>query len=119
MKRLGPFGILFATVIILAALQVDYAAFGKPPSETVLRLSSFSMAFALILWVMADAQMRRQTPCYDFGLLVTVYFPISLVWYVFWSRGWRGFLMLGALLGLMLLPWLAAVVTWALRTGLA
>ena len=31
MKRLGPSGILFATVIILAALQFDYAARARPP----------------------------------------------------------------------------------------
>jgi hypothetical protein len=119
MKRLGPFGILFATVTILAALQFDYAAVGTTPSENVSQLSSFALALACILWIMADAQMRRQTPCYDFGFLVAVFFPISLVWYVFWSRGWSGFLLLGALLGLMLLPWLAALVAWALRSGLA
>ena len=118
MKRLGPFGILFASVLILAALQFDYAAVGSAPSETVSRMSSLAIALACILWIMADAQIRRQTPCYEFGFLVAVFFPISLVWYVFWSRGWRGFLLLGALIGLMLLPSLASVVAWALRSWL-
>jgi hypothetical protein len=119
MKRIGPFGVLFASVLVLSALQFDYAAFDKVPSEDVLRMSSVALALACILWVMADAQMRRQTPCYDFGFLVAVFFPISLLWYVFWSRGWRGFLLLGALIGLMLLPSVAAVVAWALRSWLA
>jgi hypothetical protein len=119
MKRLGPFGILFATFLILAALQFDYAAVGRAPSENVSRMSSLAVALACIVWIMADAQLRRQTPCYDFGFLVAVYFPISLVWYVFWSRGWRGFLVLGAVLGLMLLPALAEVVARAIRSGLA
>jgi hypothetical protein len=119
MKRLGPFGILFASVLILAALQLDYAAAGKAPSDNVAHMSSWTLALALILWIMADAQMRRQTPCYDFGFLVAVFFPVSLVWYVFWSRGWRGFLLLGALLGLILLPSLATVAAWVLRSGFA
>jgi hypothetical protein len=92
---------------------------GKAPSDNVVRVSSVALAFAYILWIMADAAMRRKTPCYDFGFLVAVFFPISLFWYVFWSRGWRGFLLLGALIALMLLPWLAAVVAWALRIWLA
>ena len=118
MKRLGPFGILFASVIILAALQFDYAAAGTTPSQGVAQMSSFALALAFILWVTADAQLRRQTPCFDFGFFVAIFFPISVFWYVFWSRGLRGFLLLGALLGLMLLPWLAAVVGWFLRSGL-
>ena len=69
--------------------------------------------------MMADAHLRRQTPCYDFGFLVGVFFPISLVWYVFWSRGVRGILLLGALIGLMLLPWLAGIAAWVLRSGVA
>ena len=119
MKRLGPLGILFATVIVLAALQLDYAAFGTTPSDGVSRLSSLALALAFVLWIAADAQVRRQTPCYDFGFLIAIFFPISLVWYVFWSRGWRGILLLGALFALMLLPWLTAVIAWVLRAGAA
>ena len=59
------------------------------------------------------------TPCFDFGFLVAVFFPISLVWYAFWSRGVRGVLLLGAMLGLMLIPWLSAIVVLLLRYGLA
>ena len=119
MKRLGPSGILVVTVLILTALRFDYAAVGTLPSENVSRMSSFALALACILWIMADAQTRRQTPCYDFGFLVAVFFPISLFWYVFWSRGWRGFVTLGAVLGLLLLPALAEVVAGVMRTGLA
>src|SRR6478752_4576505 len=119
MKRLGPLGILVASVLILAALRFDYAALGRLPSENVSQMSSFALALACILWIMADAQTRRQTPCYDFGFLVAVFFPISLFWYVFWSRGWRGFLMLGTVLGLLLLPALAEIVASVIWSGLA
>jgi hypothetical protein len=117
LTRLGPFGILFAAVIILAALRFDYAAFGTTPSDNVSQLSSSAVVLACVLWIMADAHLRRQTPCYDFGFLVAVYFPISLVWYVFWSRGMRGIVLLSGLIALMLIPWMAGIAGWLLRSA--
>jgi hypothetical protein len=46
-----------------------------------------------------------------------VLFPVSLVWYAVWSRGWRGLVMVAALAGLLLLPTVAAIVTWVLLHG--
>jgi hypothetical protein len=112
MKQLSSWGLLLTTVAALSALQFGYAAGGTDPPESVARLTSIAFVFAVALWIVADARIRRQTPCYDFGFLVAIYFPISLFWYVFWSRGLRGILVLAALLGLMLLPWLSAVVAW-------
>jgi hypothetical protein len=115
MKRVKSLGILLTTAAVISALQFGYAAVGTAPPEHVARLASFAFALAFVLWMVVDAQVRRQTPCFDFGLLVAVFFPISLVWYVFWSRGARGFLLLAALLSMMLLPWLSAAAAWLLR----
>jgi hypothetical protein len=104
--------ILVAAVIAVTALLIIHATVGPPPSETVQFLTSFGLVLAFILWVTADARSRRRTPCYDFGFLVVVFFPASLVWYVLWSRGWRGLLTLAALVGLMLLPYVSATVAW-------
>jgi hypothetical protein len=41
-------------------------------------------------------------------------FPLSLAWYCLWSRGWRGLLVLLALLALWLLPYAAAIAFWFL-----
>jgi hypothetical protein len=117
MKRLG-LGIMLATSVAFSALLVAYVAGGKLPSDDAERLTSISLTWALVVWVIADARIGRRTPCYDFGFLVAVFFPVSLVWYVLWSRGWRGFLTLGALFGLVILPWVSASVAWVLRYGI-
>jgi hypothetical protein len=118
MSRLGPLGILVATVAACSAFLVAYVAIGTAPSQTAEQLTSFGLSLAFILWVVADARKGRRTPCYDFGFLVAALFPVSLVWYVVWSRGRRGWLVLGGLFGLMLLPWASAFVAWVVRNGL-
>ena len=119
MRRIGPSGMLVATVAALSAFQVPYAAAGVPPSAAAAMLTSNGLSLAFILWVAEDARARRCVPCFDFGFLVAVFFPASLVWYVLWSRSRRGVRTLIALAGLMLLPWLSAVVTWLFRRTLA
>jgi hypothetical protein len=118
MKHLRPLGILFATVAVFSAFQFASVILGKTDSEAVTRLTSFGLSLAFVLWVMADAQSRRRTPCFEFGFLVAVYFPVSLAWYVVWSRGWRAVFILAGFYVLMFVPWLSAVVAWILRNGL-
>jgi hypothetical protein len=118
MKRISTFGMVFTTVALLSALEFVYSAAGANPPDAVARLAPVAFALACVFWIVADAQKRRQTPCYDFGFLVAVFFPISLVWYVFWSRGTRGILLLAAFVVLMVLPSVFAVAAWLLRNGL-
>jgi hypothetical protein len=119
MWPLRPLGVLIVLGAALSVAQVVYVTAGVPMSAAASGLTSYSLALFAILWVVADARGRRRVPCYDFGMLVAVYFPLSLVWYVFWSRGRRGALLLAALVGLMSLPWLSAVVAWLLLYGRA
>src|SRR6516165_2501880 len=98
MRPFVPLGMLVVAGAWFSALQVAYVAIGTTPSEAAAGLTSAGVALAFVIWVVADARARQQTPCYDFGFLVAVFFPASLCWYVVWSRGWRGMLMLAALL---------------------
>jgi hypothetical protein len=41
-------------------------------------------------------------------LFLVVTFPVSIAWYCFWSRGWRGIKLLLGLGGLLFLPIFAA-----------
>jgi hypothetical protein len=77
--------------------------------ETVL---GFGWALLVVLWMDADARRLRRLPCYDFGLLAGLYFPLSVVWYCLWSRGWRGLLLLLLLLALWWSPYIVAVAFW-------
>ncbi len=119
MKRLGPMGILLATIALFSVFQFASVAVGTTSTKSVADLTSRGLGLTFVVWIMADAQRRRRTPCYEFGFLVAVYFPLSLVWYLLWSRGWRGMLLLASFFGLMLLPWFSAIVAWILRYGLS
>jgi hypothetical protein len=119
MKRFPPLGILFAMVALFSIFQFASVSLGTSDPEIAARLTSFGLTLAFVIWIMADARVRRRTPCYEFGFLVAVYFPLSLAWYVVWSRGWRALFMLTGLVALMFLPWLLAVMAWILRYGLA
>jgi hypothetical protein len=118
MKRFGPLVMLLVAIALSSAVPAAYVGNGKPLSDAAQISTSLVFSVGFIIWVVADARTRRQTPCYDFGFLVTVFFPVSLLWYVVWSRGWRGTLMLAALVGLWILPPLCAAVAWELRHGL-
>src|SRR5262245_43611103 len=117
MNRIVPLSLLVVTVAASSALLSAYVAVGRVPTDAPQSLISTGVALALVFWIMADARMRRRTPCYDFGFLVAVFFPASLFWYVLWSRGRRGLLTLVALVGLWFVPWLSAMVAWVLRYG--
>lgn len=81
----------------------------SPGTELVLR---YGWALMLLLWMDADARRLRRLPCFDFGLLAMFSFPLSLVWYCYWSRRWRGFLVLLMLLALWLVPYAIAMMFW-------
>ena len=87
------------------------------PSREMEAVLGFGWALMLLLWMDADARRRRRLPCFDFGLLATMFFPLSLVWYCFWSRGWRGFLFLLMLGALWLLPYAVALLFWIAVAG--
>ena len=97
-----------ATTVALCALV---SGGGEAPAagELVLR---YGWGLMLLLWMDADARKRRRLPCYDFGLLAGLLFPLSLVWYCFWSRGWRGALVLLLLAALWMIPYVLATALW-------
>jgi hypothetical protein len=119
MKRFAPLGILIAVVALFSIFQFACVTLGTSDLEIAAQLTSTGLSLAFVIWMMADARIRRRTPCFEFGFLVAVYFPLSLAWYVFWSRGWRALFTLAGFFVLMFLPWLTAAMAWILRYGLA
>src|SRR5580692_7870187 len=51
----------------------------------------FALVILLASWVNSDAQMRRQSLCYDFDFFVYVAWPFALLYYLFLTRGLRAF----------------------------
>jgi hypothetical protein len=62
----------------------------RPLPMIAVKLASYSSLFLVVAGIEADARRRHRTPCFDFGWLVAMFWPVSLVWYCFRSRGWRG-----------------------------
>jgi hypothetical protein len=58
-----------------------YLAAGLSASPAFQDLAVVGWAVMLVLWVDDDARRRRRIPCFDFGLLVGVLFPLSVAWY--------------------------------------
>jgi hypothetical protein len=88
---------------------------GQEPPESVLKLSSTAQILFVIYWVVMDARCRRRVPCHDFGFLVGVFLPVSLAWYLVWTRGLRGLLLLAGFALLLILPQLGAMLALVLK----
>jgi hypothetical protein len=75
MKRLPPLGLLFAIVALFSIFQFASVTLGTLDPEITALLTSIGLTLAFVIWIMADARIRRRTPCFEFGFLVWVYFP--------------------------------------------
>jgi hypothetical protein len=103
---------LVAFAVGLTICFSAYLAAGHSVSPEIEGLASFGWGFMLILWAEADARRRRRVPCFDFGFLIFVYSPLSVLWYCLWSRGWRGLLVAAALVLLWIVPYAVAGIVW-------
>jgi len=111
----GPLVILTAAESVILS---SYVVLGASPSPLQMVILPYAIAFFMMLWVLEDAHRRQGFPCYDFGFFVALGFPFSVVWYLLWTRGLRGLLVIGIFLGLYLTPWLCAIGVWAVTTGM-
>ena len=119
MRWITPFGQLVIVVAMLAAFQTTYVVAGVTPSANAEMVLAYTFPLYTAFWVVADAEQRRRVPCYDFGLLVATFFPVSLLWYLFWSRGWKGLKLLAVLFALAIAPSVCATVVELVLNGVA
>jgi hypothetical protein len=115
MRAISTFGPLLVLSAMLAIPVSMYAAAHQEPPENLVRLTGIAQAVLILYWVLVDARLHHRVPCHDFGFLVAVYMPVSLVWYVLWSRGLRGLLVLGGLIFLLSAPQLCATLVRLLK----
>jgi hypothetical protein len=113
-RPLAPL-VLFS-VALTTLLCISLIA-GFAPSATFELVASVSWSLLVAFWVMSDARRRRCVPCYDFGMFCYVFLPWIVPWYCFWSRGRRGVLTLGTIVGLWLVPYVVAAVVWQMIYG--
>ena len=116
-----PFGRRYLWLVLLTLLvalfQGMYIYRGVPFSPLAEFIATYTIPLAIMIWVVWDAQSRRCTPCYDFGLMVYLGWMLAIPGYLVWTRGWKGiFILLGFAL-LFLMPWISASILWQWRWG--
>lgn len=107
----SPFARIAWTAAAVAVLMVVSMASAAPPLAMV--LLSYLGPLAAMLWIVDDARQQRRTPCFDFGYFIMITYPFSLIWYCVSTRGWRGWLLVLAIMALVYVPYLVAAVAWA------
>jgi hypothetical protein len=107
-----PIAPLCVFTLATSAGFAAYVASGAIPSPALEILIGVVWAPLAVYWIRADARRRNlSTPCFDFGMLCYLFFPLSAAWYCFWSRGlWRGLALVGLLYLLLAAPWIVAIV---------
>ena len=112
-----PLAPLVAYSAFLTICWIAYAWSGLAPSPVIEHVLAYIWAFLTLYWIVADAGSQGRIPCFDFGFLCFVFYPISFLWYCIWSRGWRGVLTLFLLAGLWVIPVVVAtllgIVLWS------
>jgi hypothetical protein len=113
----SPIAALIVMALIGTALRCAYAFAHLPISSPANYLLGYCWELPVIIWMNHDALRRRCRPCFDFGLFLLYAFPLSLLWYCFWSRGWRGMLLLLGLASLLFFPLLIGEIISAAARG--
>jgi hypothetical protein len=110
MRRLlhSPTAALIVLALIATLIRCAYVVERSRLSPHAESLAAFCWGWPVMIWMDYDALRRRRRPCFDFGLFLVVTFPVSIAWYCFWSRGWRGIKLLLGLGSLLFLPIFAA-----------
>jgi hypothetical protein len=117
-RFLSATGLLILLALLLTLVYLASVFSGQPYPPGSEQFWPYVVNLFLASWADADARRRRRVPCFDFGFFLVLALPVVLLWYVFWSRGRRGFLLLGVLLGVQCLPWLTATAVWVVLAAL-
>jgi hypothetical protein len=115
MRAISTFGPLVVLSAILAIFASMYVVLGQDPPQGVLTLFGMVQMLYILYWVVVDAHRRRRVPCHDFGFLVGIFLPVSLAWYLVWTRGIKGLVLLGGFAALLTVPQICAILVWHLK----
>lgn len=108
---------LLSICALCTLLQVGYVVLLGTVTENLARLSMFAVSLFIVLWVAGDARRHREWLCYEFDFLVYMTFPVSVFWWTWRTRRWRGLLLACGLLMLELVPFVIAGIVWVLLYG--
>lgn len=112
-----PLAPLVIFAVLLSVFFTLYLYEGEDISLLFETITSGFWSLLLIYWIIADSRRKHAATFTDFGFLCVMFFPFSVPWHCFRSRGWRGSLMLLVLVGIWLVPYFVAGIVWAIMYG--
>src|SRR5579862_1536231 len=115
-RELRSWAPLVLLSLFLASSNVGMVFLRSPLYSAIAYFLPYVLLFAIIGWIVEDAKRRRCVLCFDFAFHLVVWWPISVAWYLIWTRRWVGCLYIVAFLSLFVVPWVAATFAFvALR----
>jgi len=108
---------LIVLALIATALRCAYAVTHTAFSPRADLVAAWCWSWPVLIWMDFDALRLRRRPCFDFGLFLVSTFPLSLAWYCFWTRGWRGIGVLLGLASLLCIPILVSLILSAVLSA--
>ena len=101
----------FVTATFCGFVAALYVVADAQPSPVVSVFVTFAPLIAVIAWLDRDAQRGGAVATLDWGLFLWAAWPFLLPWYVFHTRGRRGWRLLLGLAALVLSPFIAGFAT--------
>ncbi len=114
---LQSFGPLLLMSFVGSVVSWPCAMMGRDPSNTFLDVWVCGFYVGVLSWIETDARLYRRTPCFDFGYLMSMAMPFSLIWYLLSTRGWWTFLLIPMLIFLWMLPGISLAIAWVSING--
>ena len=108
------YGALLFVTIMVAGFNSVYVVIGVVPSYAAQMIGAFTLPIYFVAWVQSDARGRRCTPFFDFGTFMMATWPVSVLWYLIWTRRWRGLLLVLMFLGLLFATTIVPFVVWVI-----
>lgn len=104
MTEQAPLKAVYVTTVTCATLAAVYGLAGVEPSPLPRLFISLGPLISVVLWLQNDARLRRFATVHDWGLLAYLLWPVLVPWYVFKTRGTKGWRMTLGLLGAVFVP---------------
>src|SRR5215469_110245 len=109
-KRLSMFGAVGASVV-LATYDAWLTTRHLAPNEHLFRVYRLVLSALLATWLVTDAQERqRDRSTFDHGGFALFLFLLYAPYYLFSTRGTRGFLIFAGIVLIFLLPLIAELI---------
>ncbi|MCX6899987.1 MAG: hypothetical protein NT105_14980 [Verrucomicrobia bacterium] len=105
--------IMWLLMIVSAALEACSDAYGVKLSAFADHAGRIAFSILMVSWVYADASLRQRSLCYDYDTFLFFAWPVLVPYYLFQTRGVRGFLPLLYFAGMGLSVWfVVSAVYW-------